>query len=241
MQPVALHRPGPVAGQPGHRDAPGAAAVVPDDRGDPAPPPASWTAAASSTGRTRLRRRSSRRGPPPRFYPRPGLLRPRLHRAVVALDGPPRAQLAGPAAASAAASPDPRDGVLHLIRPPGPARGAASTAGLPTRRPAARPPAPHPAPPAAAQPAGAAQPARGRPARPGRQPAACGDRRTDRSLTRSSAAIAADGTRCSNLRAASSRTCSRRLGPRRSGRRLAHTACALHTATSRTVSPSGHH
>ena len=70
------------------------------------------TAAASSTGRTRLRRRSSRRGPPPSFYPRPGLLLPHLDRAVVALDGPPRAQLASPAAAAAAGTRSP-DGVLH--------------------------------------------------------------------------------------------------------------------------------
>jgi hypothetical protein len=42
---------------------------------------------------------------------------------------------------------------------------------------------------------------------------ACRHCRTDRSLTRSSTAITADGTRCSNLLAASSRTCSRRLWP----------------------------
>ena len=36
-QPAAVA--GPVAGQPGDRDAPGAAAADPDDRGDPAPPP----------------------------------------------------------------------------------------------------------------------------------------------------------------------------------------------------------
>jgi transposase len=42
---------------------------------------------------------------------------------------------------------------------------------------------------------------------------ACRHRRTDRSLTRSSAAITAAGTRCPNLLAASSRTCSRRLRP----------------------------
>ena len=40
---------------------------------------------------------------------------------------------------------------------------------------------------------------------------ACRHRRTDRSLTRSSAAITAASTRCSNLFTASSRTCSRRL------------------------------
>src|SRR5262245_7612597 len=41
VQPVneAGAAPGPVAGQPGHRDRPGAAAADPDDRGDPAPPP----------------------------------------------------------------------------------------------------------------------------------------------------------------------------------------------------------
>ena len=41
MQPTNQPAPvaGPVARQPGHRDAPGAAAADPDDRGDPAPPP----------------------------------------------------------------------------------------------------------------------------------------------------------------------------------------------------------
>jgi hypothetical protein len=51
---------------------------------------------------------------PPRLstdHPRPGLLLPHLHRAVVALDRPARADLAGPAAA-AQQVPDPRDGVL---------------------------------------------------------------------------------------------------------------------------------
>jgi hypothetical protein len=42
---------------------------------------------------------------------------------------------------------------------------------------------------------------------------ACRHRRTDRSLTRSSAAIITAGTRCSNLLTASSRTSSRRLRP----------------------------
>jgi len=49
--------------------------------------------------------------------------------------------------------------------------------------------------------------------RRGRRPGAGCHRRTGRSLTRSSAAITADGTRCSNLLAASSRTSSRRLRP----------------------------
>ena len=66
----------------------------------------SGIAAASATGRIRLRRRSSRREPPPSFYLRPGLLLPHLNRAVVALDRPPRAQMAGPAAAAQQA-PDP--------------------------------------------------------------------------------------------------------------------------------------
>src|SRR6266516_2201098 len=41
VQPVDQPAPvaGPVAGQPGDRDVPGAAAADPDDRGDPAPPP----------------------------------------------------------------------------------------------------------------------------------------------------------------------------------------------------------
>ena len=42
---------------------------------------------------------------------------------------------------------------------------------------------------------------------------ACRHRRTDRSVTRSSAAISAAGTRCPNLSTAASRTCSRRLRP----------------------------
>jgi hypothetical protein len=51
--------------------------------------------------------------PPRCFYPRPGLFLPHLDRAVVALDGPPRADLAGPATA-AQQVPDPRHGVDHL-------------------------------------------------------------------------------------------------------------------------------
>jgi anti-sigma regulatory factor (Ser/Thr protein kinase) len=58
-------------------------------------------------------------------------------------------------------------------------------------------------------------PACPREATPARPPAsqAYRHRRTDRSLTRSSAAITADGARCSNLFTASSRTCSQRLRP----------------------------
>jgi hypothetical protein len=149
-------------------------------------------AAASSTGRTRLRRRSSRPGPPRCFYPRPGLLLPHLDRAVITLDGPARAQLAGPAAA-AQQIPDP--GTVYcspelrphqvpdpgqrppLVSPPGrqrPAPSATSSAAscpLSSRHCAACP--------------RGASPAR---------PSACRRRRTDRSLSRSSAALTAVGT-----------------------------------------------
>ena len=70
---------------------------------------------------------------------------------------------------------------------------------------------------------------------------ACRHRRTDRSLTRSSAAITAAGTRCSNLLAASSRTCSRRLRPSA----VSPPPCAylMHLAyrPKRRMSASGHH
>jgi len=60
-------------------------------------------------------------------------------------------------------------------------------------------------------------------------------------LTRSSAAITAVGTRCSNLLALPAGPAPGVFGPRRSARRLAHTACTLHTAGSRTRHPNGHH
>ncbi len=53
--------------------------------------------------------------------------------------------------------------------------------------------------------------------------------------------ITTDGTRCSNLLAASSRTSSGACGPRRSARHLAHAACTLHTAGKQDRSPSGYH
>ena len=59
---------------------------------------------------------------------------------------------------------------------------------------------------------GAAGPFDASPARP-LASHACRQRRTDRSVTRSSAAISAAGTRCSNLSTAASWTCSRRLRP----------------------------
>src|SRR5260370_727656 len=75
---------------------------------------------------------------------------------------------------------------------------------------------PAPAPRGAASPPPPSRP-RGPPGRAPRPPAPSGrprrHRRTDRSLTRSSTAIIADGTRCSNLSTASSRTRSRRLRP----------------------------
>ena len=70
----------------------------------PAGPPIDWPHSSSKTIQ------------PPRaaavLYPRPGLFLPHLHRAVITLDGPPRAQLAGPAAPLQRV-PDPRDGVPH--------------------------------------------------------------------------------------------------------------------------------
>jgi hypothetical protein len=69
---------------------------------EPAPPgsgrscPRFWHAAASSTGRPRPQRRSSRRTPPRCSYPRPDLLLPQLHRAVVTLDRPPSGLLPRP-------------------------------------------------------------------------------------------------------------------------------------------------
>jgi hypothetical protein len=77
---------------------------------------------------------------------------------------------------------------------------------------------------------------------PGR-PAVCQARRyrrTDRSVTRSSAAISAAGTRYSNLATAASRTCSRRLRSSAVKPPLAHTAYVLRTAGIRTCQPSGH-
>ena len=113
VQPVnqAAAVAGLVAGQPGDRDVPGASSADPDSRAIPR----SSTAAASATGRIRPRRRSSRRGPSRSSYLGPGFLLPHLDR-VVAFDGPPRAYLAGPAAASQQV-PDSRDGVLHLELP----------------------------------------------------------------------------------------------------------------------------
>ena len=66
-------------------------------------------------------------------------------------------------------------------------------------------------------------------------------RRTDRSLTRSSAAITAAGARCPNLSTASSRTCSRRLRP--SAVNPPPCAYRIHLAYPRKPHPSapGHH
>ena len=195
-----------------------------------------------TTGRTRLRRRSSRREPPRCFYPRPGLLLPHLDRAVIALDRPARADLAGPAA-PVQQVPDPRDGVLHpelaghqvadpgqrppLVFPPGGQRPGlqrqVQRGQLPLIQPALR-----------------RLPAGGQPGRPAACQA-CRHRRTDRSLTRSSAAITAAGAPCSNLLAASSRTSSRRLRPSA----VSPPPCAyrMHPAyrRSRPRQPRGHH
>ena len=90
--------------------------------------------------------------PPPRSHP---------------LDGPARADLAGPAAA-AQKVPDPRDGVLHPELADHQVADASQRPPLvpPSGGRPAGPPAPHPAWPAAAHPAGTAPPARGRPAQP---------------------------------------------------------------------------
>src|SRR5262249_4851563 len=67
---------------------------------------------------------------------------------------------------------------------------------------------------------------------------ACRHRRTDRSLTRSSAAITADGTRCSNRSTASSRTRSRRL--RASAVNPPPCAYRIHPAYRQQPHPSAH-
>jgi hypothetical protein len=109
--------------------------------------------------------------PPRCFYPRPGLLLPHLDRAVVALDRPPRADLAGPAAPLQQV-PDPRDGVLH----PELAGDQVADPGSVHRwscHPAASGPASSATSSAAdcRHPAGTAPPAREKPARTPRQPA----------------------------------------------------------------------
>src|SRR6266536_3383432 len=155
-QPAAVA--GAVAGQPGHRDVPGAAAADADDRGDPAPPP----------------------GPGPR--------RPQRLAGLVFEDDP-----------AAATRSRMRASVHRWSWYPaasGPASSTASSAASwasSSRHRVAWPLDATPATPPASQ--------------------AARHRRTDRSLTRSSAAITATGTRCSNLSTASSRTCSRRLRP----------------------------
>ena len=167
-----------------------------------------------STGRTRLRRRSSRRGRRGAsirgqvsfFHTSTAPSSRSIPAAPIWQDQPPPLQQV----------PDSRDGVLHpelagdqvadpgqrppLVLPPGGQRPGLQRhiqrRQLPPIQPALR-----------------RLPARSQPlhAPPARQ--ACRHRRTDRSLTRNSAAITADGTRCSNLLAASSRNCSRRLWP----------------------------
>ena len=168
------------------------------------------------------------------FYPRPGLLLPHLDRTVVALDSPPRPDLADPSAATQQVSnprgdvllPEPRrDQVpdpaqrLPLVLPPG------------GQRP--WPPASHPAPPAAAHPADRACP---REASPDASAAchACRPPPADHN----SATITAVGICCPELLAASSRTCSRRLRPSAVSCHLARTSCSLHTAASSTRQPA---
>jgi hypothetical protein len=176
--------------------------------------PRSWTAAASATGRTRPRRRSSRPGPPPSFYPGPGLLLPHLDGAVVPLDGPARPHLARPAAA-AQQVPDPGDGVPHPEPPGHQVTDPGQRPPLVIESGGQRPGLQHRLQPASCCSSSrhrAAGPFDASPARP-LASHACRQRRTDRSVTCSSAAISAAGTRCSNLSTAASWTCSRRLRP----------------------------
>ena len=126
---------GPVAGQPGHRDRPGAAGADPGDPGDPTLDQV-LERGGLSDGRSRHRRRSSRRRQPRSFDAARSPL-PHLDGAVVALGGTAGAQLAGPAAPPQQV-PGPGDRVLHL-EPRGdqvPDR-ARATAGSPTRQPQA--------------------------------------------------------------------------------------------------------
>ena len=183
-------------------------------RGDPAPPPGAEPAAASATGRTRLRRRSSRRGPPPSFYPGPGLLLPHLDGAVVPLDGPARADLDGPAPP---AQQVPIPGTVYCTPN---LRATRSRIRASVHRWSCHPAASGPASSTVSSSASCASSSWQRAAcpldaSPATPPAsqARRHRRTDRSLTRSSAAITAAGTRCPNLSTASSRTCSRRRRP----------------------------
>jgi hypothetical protein len=125
-----------------------------------------------SDWRIGLRRRSSRRGPPPSFYPRPGLLLPYLDRAVIALDGPACAQLAGPPAAAQQVL-DPRCGAGHPELPGDQVPDAASARGW-SVHPAAGGPASSTVSSAAGCPSSrrhTAQPARGSRPWPGRPPA----------------------------------------------------------------------
>ena len=162
---------GPVAGQPGHRDVPGAAAADPDDRGDPAPPPGPGPGRPQRLAAfvfeddpaAERRRGAFIRGQVSFFHTSTALSSRSIARRAPIWQVQPRRcsryQIPGWCTAPG------------TCRRPGRGPGPASTAGLPTRRPAARPPALHPAPPAAAHPAGTAPPARGRPARPGPPPA----------------------------------------------------------------------
>jgi hypothetical protein len=63
---------------------------------------------------------------------------------------------------------------------------------------------------------------------------------TDRSDTRSPAAISAAGTRCSNFSTAASRTSSRRRRPSAVNRRPARTSYSVHTAGNPACQPHRH-
>jgi hypothetical protein len=105
-----------------------------------------------------------------------------------------------------------------------------------------RHPAPRPARPAAAHPAGTGPPARARPPRPGRRPAR--PAATAAPTARQPAAPRRSPRPAPAARISSplpARPAPRVFGPRRSARRLARTACTLHTAASSTRQPTGHH
>jgi hypothetical protein len=216
MQPVdqTAAVAGPVAGQPGDRDVSGAAAADPDDRGGTAPPPGPGPGRPQRLAALVFeddpaaegRRRAFIRGQVSFFHTSTAPSSRSIARRAPSWQVQPRRrsryQIPGMVYCSpnfAATRSRTRASVHRWSAHPaasGPASSAASSAASccsSSRHCAACPREASPAGPPACQ--------------------ACRHRRTDRSLTRSSSAITAAGTRCSNLLAASSRTCSRRLRP----------------------------
>src|SRR6266542_3042443 len=211
-QPAAVA--GPVAGQPGHRDVAGAAAAHADHRGDPAPPPgpgprrpqrlAGFVLEDDPAAESRRRpfiwpqvwvfhtstapssRSMARRAPAWQVQPR--------RRSRYQIPGMVYCTLNLRATRSRMRASVHRWSWYPAAS--GPASSTVSSAASccsSSRHRAAWPLDASPAVPSASQ--------------------ADRHRRTDRSLTRSSAATTATGARCSNLFTASSRTCSRRLRP----------------------------